>query len=237
METIFWIKLMAIFLAPLAGGFIAWQVRHWTQRYFPIALSFSGSFLLSIVLLHVLPTLFRQEPHAGYFVFAGFLLQIILEQLTRGLEHGHLHFPLHGRVTLPALLIGLSVHSFMDGLPVVPTDEIQETHTKLFYGIALHKIPEGYALATVLLAAALRWGRFLTYLLLFACTAPIAMMFGHYLAENHALIFFGLVSIAVGSFLHVTTTILLESGVPAHVFPWQRMVALLCGAALALTLG
>ncbi len=230
-------KLTAIFLAPLLGGWIAWQVRQWAQRHFPIALSFSGSFLLSIVLLHVLPKLFRQEFNAGYFVFAGFLLQIILEQLTHGLEHGHMHFPLHGRITLPALFIGLSVHSFMDGLPLVPNEMIQETHTKLFYGIALHKIPEGYALATILLAMALRWGRFWTYLLLFACTAPMAMLFGHYLAENHALIFFGLVGIAVGSFLHVTTTILLESGVPAHVFPWQRMVALLCGAALALTLG
>ena len=60
-----------------------------------LILSFSGSFLLSICLLHIIPEIFsgHHDHHLnlGIYLMIGFFLQLILDYFSGGIEHGHTH--------------------------------------------------------------------------------------------------------------------------------------------------
>ena len=48
-------------------------------------------FIIGMSFLHLLPEAFAATPKAGLFVLLGFVIQIFLEFLSNGIEHGHQH--------------------------------------------------------------------------------------------------------------------------------------------------
>ena len=73
------VTILIIFMAPLLGGVAALTFREQARANYKLVLSFSGSFLFTIILLHLFPTVCRQMPGAGVYVLIGFFIQIILE--------------------------------------------------------------------------------------------------------------------------------------------------------------
>jgi zinc transporter ZupT len=228
------LTMLLILLAPLSGGLLAIAFREQAQANYKLVLSFSGAFLFTIIMMHLFPTVFRQMPDAGLFVLIGFFIQIVLEQLTRGIEHGHFHAHEHGGVHIATLIIGLSLHSFLDGIPLSSKELLHETHNALLYGISIHKVPEGFALASILILSHYSRLRVVIYLLLFSLVAPAAILLGHYFHAADPSLLNALIAVALGSFLHVSTTILFESESKSHTFRWKRIISILLGAGLAL---
>ncbi|HEU4718246.1 MAG TPA: hypothetical protein VFU15_10445, partial [Bacteroidia bacterium] len=61
-----------------------------------LLLAFSGAFLFALSLLHLIPELYRTEHfNAGIWILAGFLVQLLLEYVSQGIEHGHVHLHEH----------------------------------------------------------------------------------------------------------------------------------------------
>ena len=228
------VSVMLLFVAPLLGGITALVFRKQTEANYKLVLSFSGAFLFTIILMHLFPVVFAGTTNAGLFVLLGFFIQILLEQLTHGIEHGHFHAHHHGGTYITSLITGLSLHSFLDGIPVSSRELMEETHAALLYGISIHKIPEGFALASILIISGYRNSQIGTFLLLFSLVAPAAFLLGGYLQESNFEILNVLIAVALGSFLHVSTTILFESESSAHRFGWKRILAIMSGAGLAL---
>lgn len=226
-------SIALLFAAPLVGGLVAMYFRKQAEVNYKLVLSFSGSFLFTIILLHLFPTVFQSTHNAGLFVLIGFFIQILLEQLTHGIEHGHFHAHEHSGTYITPLVVGLSLHSFLDGIPLSSKDLMQETHNALLYGICIHKIPEGFALASILFISNYKTTTVGIYLLLFSLVAPCAMLLGNYFRENQTALLNSLIAVALGSFLHVSTTILFESEDKAHRFGWKRIGAILLGGGLA----
>ena len=83
--------LIGLVVSLLAGlWFIYKTPENKTAIY--LFLSAGGAFLMTIIFTHILPELFERLPsQAGYFLLAGFLTQILLENYSRGIEHGHAH--------------------------------------------------------------------------------------------------------------------------------------------------
>jgi len=228
-----WMMLL-IFAAPLLGGMIALAFRNQAQVNYRTVLSFSGAFLFTIIIQHLFPLVFQNTPHAGLYVLLGFFIQIFLEQLTHGIEHGHFHGGDHRPSYILTLIIGLSIHSFLDGIPLSSKQLLDATHNGLLYGIAIHKIPEGFALVSILLISNYKTSLTAFYLFIFSLIAPMAMLLGNYFQNKESILLNSLIAVAVGSFLHVATTILFESESAAHRFGWRRIVAIVVGAGLAL---
>ena len=55
----------------------------------PIILAFGGAYIMGLIFLHLVPEAFGFNSIAGIFVLVGFLVQIFLEYISKGLEHGH----------------------------------------------------------------------------------------------------------------------------------------------------
>ena len=229
-------NMLILILAPILGGLMALTLKLKNQNNYKLVLSFSGAFLFSITLLHLLPYVFLQNANAGIYILIGFFIQIILEQLTKGVEHGHFHVHHENNYYVFSVLVGLSLHSFMDGLPLGNTIALTQNHDSLLYGISLHKIPEGFALASIMLAAHYKRITIAAFIFLFSFIAPVGTYVSGILGESQPDLLLPIMALAIGSFLHVSTTILFESESGHHHFGWKKILAILFGAGLAIFL-
>ena len=199
-----------------------------------LLIAFSGAYLLSITALHLLPEVFTGDDGAyfGSFVLVGFFIQVMLEYLSGGIEHGHTHT--HRSAGLPVgLMIGLCLHAFLEGMPLGGGDA-GDSHTHglepLLLGIVLHKYPVAMVFLAMLLNSGLAKAKAFGLLAVFAAMAPLGTllsgveMVDQYNRESLAIV--------IGIFLHVSTTILFESS-EGHRFNAYKMIAIAAGLALS----
>ena len=80
---------LGLFLSVITGGIIVSYFKATNKSHFiKLALSFSGGFLLAIIFQHLLPDLYNDETQKiGVFILAGFLIQLVLEYFSGGIEH------------------------------------------------------------------------------------------------------------------------------------------------------
>ena len=205
-----------------------------------LLIAFSGAYLLSITALHLLPEVFTGDDRGAYFgsfILVGFFIQVMLEYLSGGIEHGHVHT--HRSAGLPVgLMIGLCLHAFLEGMPLGGGDAGHShnghSHSHglepLLLGIVLHKYPVAMVFLAMLLNSGLGKAKAFGLLTVFAAMAPLGAllsgveMFGQYKRESLAIV--------IGIFLHVSTTILFESS-EDHRFNAYKMMAIVAGIALA----
>ncbi len=142
--------------ANVLGGVVVAR-REWEGRLLRYFVALGAGFMLAAVLLKLVPESMRLSRHAPALLLAGYLLVHLFEHTVAP----HFHFGEethherhhHAAVTVSAL-IGLAVHSFFDGVTIGSSFLVdQALGVLLFTAIALHKAPEGFAIASVVLAA------------------------------------------------------------------------------------
>ena len=209
------LQIVFIISASVAGILAAWFLRKQTHsELLSILLSFSGAYLLGNVVLHLLPEIFA-DAHVGHqetgahthdytaaiYILLGFFIQLLIVQFTRGIEHGHLHLHEHqSKGYIAGVFFGLSFHAFMEGVPLVGDNMEAAQMQPLFNAILVHKIPEAFALATVLFFSVSK--QFNAYLLLafFALMTPLGSYAGNYLTTQHVMDFKWLIAISSAAF-------------------------------------
>ncbi len=209
-----------------------------STRFLKMLLSFSGAYLFALSVLHLIPEVYASPiKYIGAYVLIGFLLQIILEVFSEGIEHGHIHVHKHNANVFPlAMMIGLCVHSFLEGMPLVQKFNDSGTQTSLLFGIILHHIPVALALMSMLLQSHISKNAAVFYLLLFALMAPLGAYSSQLISDNTLKELSGffdrIMAVVIGIFLHISTTILLEND-KEHRFNYYKLIIILLGAGLA----
>ena len=209
-----------------------------------LLIAFSGAYLLSITALHLLPEVFTGDDRGAYFgafILVGFFIQVMLEYLSGGIEHGHAHTPRSAGLPV-GLMIGLCLHAFLEGMPLGGGDGHSHhghshhghSHSHglepLLLGIVLHKYPVAMVFLAMLLNSGMAKAKAFGLLAVFAAMAPLGTllsgveMVGHYNRESLAIV--------IGIFLHISTTILFESS-EGHRFNAYKMMAIAAGLALS----
>jgi len=149
---------LVLFLAVLVGGSASYIINT-KSALFKLTLAFSGAFLFGTLMTHLLPEVF-QNSRGGLWVLLGFGIQLLLDFISKGLEHGHLHTHENRIPILP--LVGLFIHAFIEGMPL-GLDTIMHDHghdhstNGLLWSVALHKIPIALLVATALRSAGLQY--------------------------------------------------------------------------------
>ncbi len=199
-----------------------------------LLLAFSGAYLFAISVFHLLPEIYvNNGKRIGLFILIGFILQIILEFFSKGIEHGHGHL---SNKTVPiSMLISLAIHAYLEGMPLGGNEPSMHNHNSfegsLLTGIALHKIPVTIVLMSLFSQAGFSKLKSFTLIGIFALMAPLGTLSGnliHELSYYHKEI----MAIVVGIFLHISTTILFESS-EGHKFNFQKLIAIALGSVLA----
>lgn len=229
-----------LFAAPLFGGLLSYFLFDKIRQSLKWVLSFSGAYLFSVTVLHLIPEAFsgHNDTTLGLYVLLGFFIQLILEQFSKGVEHGHIHTDDSlSKGYIFSIMIGLSLHSFLEGLPLGGHFHHEHAQMPFLYSVALHKIPAAFALVAIMNYAHLSKSTILLLLALFCSISPFGALTSEMIAHSganfekyHAAI----TALVIGSFFHVSTTILFETGTKSHKFSSQKIFAIIAGVALAL---
>lgn len=235
MNIWFYILLIAF---PLTGGIIGYYSTLHKKNNLKILLAFAGSYLLSIVLFHLIPHLYAEiNVLSGVFLLSGFFFQVFIERYSRGIEHGHMHLHHQGQTKklIPyEILISLSLHSFMEGMPL-GSDLFSTETSKLSFliGIVLHELPAAFAMVSILKASHAKRNMLILFIGVYACMSSLGALCSQLInGKIDDRIFEYLMAFVVGTFLHIATTILFENS-ENHRFSWNKIVAILIGILLA----
>ncbi len=231
------ISILFLVVTTLIGGMMA-QFVGLKSTTIKLPLVFAGSYLFSVTIIHILPeiiSLSERPIYIGIFILLGFFLQQVLEYFTSGIEHGHFHH--HEKISQSSrvsLITALVIHSLLEGALLTHDSPFHERHESysLLLGIVLHKMPAAFALMSMMSMGK----RFLVshwiILIVFAISSPLGLLISAVitLSPESLLFLFALVS---GSFLHISTTIFVESS-PEHRFGFTKMFVSVIGAAVAI---
>lgn len=202
------------------------------RRQLKFLLAFSGAFLIGITFMGLIPVVFAHAGRmTGVLVLIGFLMQVALEMITGGAEHGHSHH--HGKTPVISpflLLVGLSVHAFLEGMPITGRFDSELQHT-LVMGIIIHNVPISLTLVGLFLHSGCSRLKTMVYLLIFALMTPLGSVFSRFLDQTLVAsmehYFNYILAIVIGIFLHVSTTILFETEENHRYNLWKFLTVVL----------
>ena len=213
-----------LFFSVLIVGILTEILYKRIEKFKPVIISFSVALVLTLLCTHVLPELFSSHNHKlGYYLLAGFIIQILLELLSKGIEHGHIHH--HGEISnkqLIVIFIGLAIHSFIEGMPINTFESsfhqhkitnIESSFSLIYlFTILIHKLPIAAVLIIFLNSINSSYLKKFVLLFLFAASSPIGGVFGELIVNNDFFKGFSLNLLAVscGMLLHITTLLIFE---------------------------
>lgn len=219
---------LALILAVVTGVLIARFIAP-NKKVVQIFLSFSGAYLLSITVLHLLPEVFvSQQKNIGVYILFGIVIQTILEYLSKGAEHGHIHAHDLGNHVPWLLFVSLSLHAFLEGVPLGI-----EKNNGLLWAIIIHKVPIAIILAVFFKNSNLSLQKVALFLSLFALMTPLGSLFAEVLTDLKQFQT-EINAIVIGIFLHISTAILFESS-ENHQFNFKKFIAIIIGFTIAFT--
>ncbi len=152
--------------ANVAGGAVIVQ-RQWQQSYLKYFVALGSGFMLATSIAEMVPASIRlRGENAGLLILLGYLIVHFFEHTLSP----HFHF---GEETHQAefahahkswsVLLGLTIHTFFDGIAIASAFLLSRwLGWVVFVAVFLHKIPEGFTVASVMLASgrsrAFAWG-------------------------------------------------------------------------------
>ena len=225
-------SILYLFLSVAIGAMIVEIFKPKKSENIQLLLTFSGAYLLAVSVIHLIPELFISHPknNIGLFILLGFLIQILLEYFSKGIEHGHFH---KQKVIPITVMISLCFHALLEGIPL--GGGLEHNHSAeqaLLTGIVLHKAPVSIVLLSLFLQSGMSKIKSYFLLFLFALMAPLGVYSGHLFTElSHYAN--EIMAIVIGIFLHISTTILFES-TDGHRFSFQKILTIIIGACIAI---
>ena len=144
-------------LADVFGGYLLIR-RHWEQRYLRYFVALGAGFMMGAAMLEMLPESFKLSPQwSPLLVLGGFCIVHVLEHTIT--PHFHFgeethHHEMVSRRTSYSVLGGLAAHSLFDGVAIASGFAISDwLGWILFLAVFLHKVPEGFTIASVMMAS------------------------------------------------------------------------------------
>ena len=140
----------------LIGGYFV-VYREWPRKFLQYFLALGAGYMLSVALVEVVPESVRLAgPNALLFVLGGFFLVHLFEHTIAP----HFHFgeethteEMHGHAHR-TIMLGLAIHTFFDGVAIAAGFLISTwLGVLIFFAVFLHKLPEGFTIASVVMAS------------------------------------------------------------------------------------
>lgn len=216
--------LLPLFSVLLGYG-IALFLKPKSKSKLKLLLAFSGSFLLSLTVMHLLPEVYESHNHnIGIFIMAGILFQIVLEFFSKGAEHGHVHG--HEKMYhIPwSLFISLCIHAFLEGFPV-------SHHHNLAIGIAIHHLPIAIILTLFFINSKLDSKAIFAFMVTFAIMTPLGTIISDYFPVLNAY-YAEITAVVIGILFHISSTIIFETS-EGHKFNVAKVSMIILGVVLA----
>ncbi len=138
------------------GGAIIVQ-KHWERSYLKYFVALGSGFMLATALVEMIPeSLYLSGRTSLMYVLAGYLVVHFFEHTLA--PHFHFGEETHAHEFQQAhksysVLLGLLIHTFFDGIAIASGFLVSQwLGWVIFVAVFLHKVPEGFTVASVMLA-------------------------------------------------------------------------------------
>ena len=143
--------------ANVAGGLLIVQ-RHWKREVLKYFIALGSGFMLATAMLEMMPASLELNPEwALPLVLAGYLLVHLFEHTIP--SHFHFGEETHTEEMVRphvgyTAVFGLLIHAFFDGVAIAAGFLVSSwLGTVIFLAVFLHKVPDGFTAASVMLAS------------------------------------------------------------------------------------
>jgi ZIP family zinc transporter/zinc and cadmium transporter len=144
-------------LANVAGGAVVSR-RRWEQHYLKYFVALGAGFMLATSIVEMVPeSIELRGKSAGFLVLLGYLLVHLFEHTIT--PHFHFGEETHADEFVQkhksySVLLGLTIHTFFDGIAIASGFLVSNwLGWIIFVAVFLHKLPEGFTVASVMLAS------------------------------------------------------------------------------------
>ena len=202
------IVFFGLFLPVVIAGLSVYTFKI-NKKILKLLVAFSGAYLISLVFNELVPHIYSSlastdgviscvqeasDNHSnsshhiiGLLILGGFFIQLMLDYLTKGIEHGHSghdhsgHDHLQGAehkknheetISFIPVLIGLFLHSFLEGMPLADGLSSIDLQNRLLTGIIIHNIPISIVLVSLMIQSGITKRKAIIFLSIFALSAP-----------------------------------------------------------------
>jgi len=270
-----WVASLVLLAVALFGGALFELSGKRLESRLPLILAFGGAYIVGLLFLHLIPEAYATAPSTmGVFVLLGFILQGLLEYLSQGVEHGHIHSAAVGHVhdhstcrpeqpvqgkhaTTPrgtgmpwAIFLSLCLHALIEAMPLGHAGHDHEGHhhahgmvsgwahldVQLLVGIAMHHIPVAVVIMGMMQAMGVARGNRWIALAVFGLMPALGMGLFEWLFHSDWTLQPSLWALSqgvlIGFLLHISTTMLFESG-DGHRFNAAKLAVTLLGLLIA----
>jgi ZIP family zinc transporter/zinc and cadmium transporter len=142
-------------LANVVGALAVTSGTRWSVRMLDRSLAFGAGYLLSVAFVELMSeAVVRGGRNASAVALTAFVLvHVTQHSIGRHFHFGEERHPV-SRLTGASALVGLLLHTFVDGVAVASGLLVSGAVGALvFLGVMLHKFPEGLAISSMFLAA------------------------------------------------------------------------------------
>ncbi|HZS05819.1 MAG TPA: ZIP family metal transporter [Blastocatellia bacterium] len=147
--------------ANLLGGFLVTRTKHSSHHRLKYLVALGAGFMLAAVIIEVIPATTQmwglRSVEAMTWLLAGYLLIQFAEHTLA--PHFHFGEETHAEEVLrqgaaTTAVVALSIHTFFDGVTIASGSLTSlRLGVLLFIAVMLHKIPEGFTIASIMLAS------------------------------------------------------------------------------------
>jgi len=209
-------------LGDIAGGYLPLMKRQPSRRLLIHWMALSAGYILAAALLDMVPEALAEYPKGTAFLFLGYIAIFLVESLFASHahyppaveEHGHalIEVPRRGEPLLSetasiAALAGLLIHTFFDGVAIAAGFRIsQGLGVLMFLAVFLHKVPEGFSVSSITLAAARSRGMAFSSAIAIATSTLLGAAAVLFISSNYGGINKALLALSAGTFLYISAS-------------------------------
>jgi len=143
--------------ANIFGGAVIVQ-KHWERSYLKYFVALGAGFMLATAIVEIVPASIQlRGKSASFLVLLGYLIVHFFEHTVT--PHFHFGEEIHEEEFIQrhkgySVLLGLLIHTFFDGIAIASGFIVSDwLGWVIFLAVFLHKIPEGFTVASVMLAS------------------------------------------------------------------------------------
>jgi zinc and cadmium transporter len=140
----------------LLGGYFVVH-REWSRKVLQYFLALGAGYMLAVAFVEVIPESIRLggEQSLIYVLIGYFLVHLFEHTIAPHFHFGEEthHEEFHHQHAQTTLLLGLAIHTFFDGVAIAAGFLVSTwLGAVIFFAVFLHKLPEGFTVASVVLA-------------------------------------------------------------------------------------
>lgn len=191
--------------AAMIGTLIVLTFHKWSESNSFLIINFAAGVMLTLALIHLIPESLELNSQTMIYVLIGFLTMFFLQFVV-------LFHPCHDNECSKHIyitsIVGLSLHSIIDGLMIAVGFEANENLGVLTtVAILLHKLPDGITISGILLHNGTLKKKIFLFSIVNASLTPIGTIIGIFLFKNISTSSLGiLLGIVAGSFIFLSAS-------------------------------